>query len=321
MSKNTIHNADGIDKSEIRNNEILINILRVLTMLENTLNRSMRNNFYDRSQYPDNFFAIETLILSMRGWINDYNFLSGTETFSYLSTILLNELFGIINDLIDTVNLSKGKKQPSKKQKEIEKKLFRKKMDIFLDKIASEIDSLETYDTDINEQMEKFVQQSFEKYMGKEVKEKENHIVSSRGEKTIVFPCSNLDEYKKIISDRKIFKETVLNNLCSAHQVGHKDSCEGENSFTLAGYRSNNRKVKMKDNLKHDIQIRMGKCKACGVKFSFLPSFLLREKQFCIEIIGSVVRNVLLFNSSIRSAFETLKVFCDKKVKKQYLIG
>ncbi|ETR67157.1 MAG: hypothetical protein OMM_11893 [Candidatus Magnetoglobus multicellularis str. Araruama] len=73
MSENTIQNPD--DKSIIdRNNEILINILRVLTMLENSLNRLMRNNFYYPAQYPEEFFVIESFILQMRCWITDYKF-------------------------------------------------------------------------------------------------------------------------------------------------------------------------------------------------------------------------------------------------------
>ena len=92
-----------------------------------------------------------------------------------------------------------------------------------------------------------------------------------------MFPCSGLEEYKKIVSDCKMFKEKVLNNLCSAHQTGHKNSCTGEKTYSLAGYRSKNRKTIMKDNLQHDVEIRMGKCNICGENFSFLPSFLPRR--------------------------------------------
>jgi histone H3/H4 len=316
MSENTINNSDRNDTSIVnQNSDILINILRVLTMLEGALNRLMRNNFYDRSQYPEEFIIIEALIDNMRGWIKDYNFLSGTENFSYLSMILLSELCEMIIDLINIVTPKNGKKQISKSQKETDKNKLRKKFENMLDKISSEIESLETYDADISQQMEKFVQQSFEKHMEQKIEEKQNHRVSSRGKKTIIFPCSSLNEYKKIISDRKKFKETVLKNLCSTHKTGHQDTCTGEKSYSLAGFRPNNRKVKMKDNIQHEIPIRMGKCEICGERFSFLPSFLPREKHFSIEIIGSVVRNVLLFNSSIRSAFETVKDFCSIKSK------
>ena len=82
MSENNIHDFEQNNTATINKNSIiLINILRVLTMLENALNRLMRNNFYDRSQYPEEFLVIETLILNIRGWINDYKFLSGTEIF------------------------------------------------------------------------------------------------------------------------------------------------------------------------------------------------------------------------------------------------
>jgi hypothetical protein len=314
MSENTIQNPD--DKSIIdRNNEILINILRVLTMLENSLNRLMRNNFYDPAQYPEEFFVIESFILQMRCWITDYKFLSGTKNFSCLSMILLSSLCGMIIDLIDIVTSLKGKKQTSKNQKTADKKLILKQFESLLDKIAFEIEKLETYDTDISEQMENFVQQSFEKHMGKKVEKKQKHRVSLRGEKTIVFPCSDLDEYQKLITDRKIFKETVLKNLSLSHQTGHKDNCKGDKSYTLAGFRSNNRKTIMRDNVKHDYPIRMIKCSTCKEKFSLLPSFLPREKHFSIDIIGSIVRNVLLFNSSIRSEMETLKDFCNVKSK------
>ncbi|ETR67152.1 MAG: hypothetical protein OMM_11899 [Candidatus Magnetoglobus multicellularis str. Araruama] len=116
MSENTIQNPD--DKSIIdRNNEILINILRVLTMLENSLNRLMRNNFYDPAQYPEEFFVIESFILQMRCWITDYKFLSGTKNFSCLSMILLSNLCGMIIDLIDIVTSLKGKNRLQKIKK------------------------------------------------------------------------------------------------------------------------------------------------------------------------------------------------------------
>ena len=134
--------------------------------------------------------------------------------------ILLSELCVMIIDLIDFVTAENGKKQTSKYQKETDKKALRKNNDSMLDKIASEIDSLVTYDTYISIQMENFVQQSFEIHMGKKNEEKQKHSVSSKGEKTIIFPCSDLNEYKKIIADRKTFKEAVLKNLCPAHQTG-----------------------------------------------------------------------------------------------------
>ena len=75
-----------------------------------------------------------------------------------------------IISLIDVVTSEKGKKQASKNQKETDKKSLRNKFDTILDKIASEIEALESYKTDISLQMENFVQQSFEKHMAKKKK-------------------------------------------------------------------------------------------------------------------------------------------------------
>ena len=139
MSENTIHNPDGIDTSTIRNTEILINILRVLTMLEIALNRLMRNNFYNRFQYPKDFFAIETCILSMRLWINDYKFLSGTENFSCLSTLLLSELCGMIISLIDVVTSEKGKNRHQKIKKKQIKSRFETNLTLFSIKLHQKL--------------------------------------------------------------------------------------------------------------------------------------------------------------------------------------
>jgi hypothetical protein len=163
--------------------------------------------------------------------------------------------------------------------------------------------------------MPKFVNLAFEKFMNKAQDLKERLLVSSRGEKTIVFPFSNPEDYDEMISDRKRFKLEILANLSPSHHIGHKDNCSDNNSYLLIGFRSNPRKVTMKDNKKHTYEIRMGKCKNCGEKFSFLPSFLPREKHFGIEIIGSLTRRILLFNNSIRAAFESLTDFVKVKSK------
>jgi hypothetical protein len=60
----------------------------------------------------------------------------------------------------------------------------------------------------------------------------------------------------------------------------------------------------MKGGMTEEFPIRMVQCKHCGERFSLLPSFLPREKHFCIDIIGEIMRPVFLFGSSIRAAFE-----------------
>ncbi|KPA08849.1 hypothetical protein MHK_010948 [Candidatus Magnetomorum sp. HK-1] len=310
---------DRIEFSTSQNFEILKNILRGLTMLENALNRQMRDNYYDPSQYPENFFAIESLIVTMRGWLSDYKMFSGTENYSCLLGLLLTELFEMINNLINITMPANGKKQTSKQQKVAAQKSFLLSFEKILDKIAAGIESLEIVKTDMSIQIEKLVQQEFEKHcaaMNKADKKEKKAPVSSRGEKTIIFPFSDPEKYEESISSPKLFREKVLDNLCLEHQTGHKKTCcEKEKSYNLIGFRSTPRKVKTKNGKQKVYPIRMGKCRNCGEKFSFLPSFLPREKHFEIDIIGTVVRNILLFNNSIRSAFETMKDFCGIKSK------
>ena len=316
MYEDAVQNIDDINCPSITNNEILNNIKRGLTMLEKAINRLMRKNFYDRSQYPSIFLQIETLMNSIRKWLRAYKSLSGTKSFSCLSTLLLSELQEMIIDLIDSISSEKGKKQISKKQKETDILSLRKSFENILDKIISGIESLETYNTDISEQMEKYVQQLFAKHIVEDAEERKIFSASSRGEKTIIFPFSTPENYEELISSPKVFRKMVLDNLDSEHQTGHKKTCcEKEKTYRLIGFRSKPRKVKMKNGKQQVFPIRMGECKVCGVKFSFLPSFLPREKHFEINIIGTLVRNVLLFNNIIRSAFETMKDFCGIKSK------
>jgi len=48
------------------------NILRILTMLEKSLNRLLRHNYYNRSQYPQLIQEIEEALNKLRSWIQDY---------------------------------------------------------------------------------------------------------------------------------------------------------------------------------------------------------------------------------------------------------
>ena len=80
------------DETKNANELILNNILRSLTMLENSLDRLMRNNFYNNAQYPDKYFDIKSLLIKMRGWTSDYKMFTGTENFACLLSMLLTEL-------------------------------------------------------------------------------------------------------------------------------------------------------------------------------------------------------------------------------------
>ena len=63
----------------------------------------------------------------------------------------------------------------------------------------------------------------------------------------------------------------------------------------------------------------MVQCLRCRRKFSLVPSFLPREKHFCLNIIGRVFDNVLRFGMSIQGAMENLKLL-KKPVKSKQTV-
>ncbi len=67
-------------------------------------------------------------------------------------------------------------------------------------------------------------------------------------------------------------------------------------------------------------KIRMIQCKNCGQKFSLVPSFLPREKNFGIEVIANVCRGMSLFSQSIQAALENLKIMGKRSVKSRQTI-
>ena len=64
----------------------------------------------------------------------------------------------------------------------------------------------------------------------------------------------------------------------------------------------------------------MIQCTNCGQKFSLVPGFLPREKNFGIEIIANVCRGMSLFSQSIQGALENLKIMGKRSVKSRQTI-
>jgi hypothetical protein len=71
-----------IDREEpLSSAEDLVNIQRILSMLEKALNRAVRRKYYTRRQYPEIFFQIESTINSLRAWIQTYQVFCLVTTF------------------------------------------------------------------------------------------------------------------------------------------------------------------------------------------------------------------------------------------------
>ena len=123
------------------------------------------------------------------------------------------------------------------------------------------------------------------------------------------------------MKNNKKFCVEVLDRLDEyAHHTGHKPTCSGPKEYILFGSRGNPRKTIMSGGKKIIFPIRMIQCKKCKQKFSLMPSFLPREKNFGIEIIGHVYRNLYRFNLSLQGVIEDLKIIGKRSVKSKQTI-
>lgn len=90
------------------------NVKRILTMLEKALERILRRNYYNRSQYPQIAFEIEEQIGVLRGWIQDYQLYSPLASFHLQVGLAMKELEDKIGQLMAICTPSDGKKRIKK---------------------------------------------------------------------------------------------------------------------------------------------------------------------------------------------------------------
>ncbi len=146
-------------------------------------------------------------------------------------------------------------------------------------------------------------------------------MLSQRGEKTYIFPWSDPAEYLILVADKKRFKIEVIKKLGDyAHATGHKPGCKCQKNYKMRGFRATPRKTYMPGGKKQINPVRMAECISCGQRFSLLPSFLPREKHFSIDIIGQVLRDIVLFAESINGVLENMKYLCGKEIKSKQTI-
>ncbi len=228
-----------------------------------------------------------------------------------LSALLVRELSDMISLLAETCVPLPGKKRTGNKRRiKMQKELFNS-VNKMVSKIIGHPDDLKKNNdtTEIADGLEKWLHKAFEQYFSRISEIRERLPVSSRGEKTYIFPWADKDTYADLVTDRKRFRAEVVEKLCEyAHATGHKSACRISGKYKMIGYRAIPRKVVMVGGKQEEFQIRMVQCSDCGGKFSLLPSFLPREKHFGIDIIGSVVRGIVLFGQSLHAAFENLRL-------------
>jgi hypothetical protein len=299
---------------------MLDNLKRILTMLEKALDRLARRCYYNREQYPEIFFEIEECIDNIRTWIQHNEIFSCLETFYISLCLFIDQLAMLISQLWEICKPKSGKKAINKTRRYQEKNKILKSINSMIEHIAQYIDVLKN-DTVIAIELEKGVQRSFDKNIVQGLKNKIKDLISRRGEKTYIFAWKDTENYHSLIKDKKKFRAEVIDKLGEySHATGHKNTCNGPKEYSLCGYRKNPRKTIMNGGKQEIFPIRMVQCKNCKQKFSLVPSFLPREKNFGIEIIGNVCRNMFLFYQSIQGSIENLKIIGKRSVKSKQTI-
>ena len=310
-------------REHMENNiEILINILRTLSMLEKALDRLGRKNFYNRDQYPEIMLDLENALIAIRTWIQQYKTFCEVSNFIILLGICISNVGPLIDGLKTEINPKKGKKREKKSRLIREQKNTFKSIQSMMDHISSKLNALKPTDTSVGIEIEKALWVAFEQHCKEIHNEKKREPISKRGSKTQVFPWSDKQDYPNLVMDKVRFKKEVVAKLADyGHVQGHKHGCEGNKGYRLRGFRQSDRKVIEEGGKQRTDEIRMVDCKGCGEIFSLLPSFLPREKHFCIDIIGNILRGILLFGNSIRSALESSSLTGRKLKSKQTIFN
>ncbi len=315
-------NAQKTDQNIYKENEnLLLNFLRCLIMLEKTLERIARQNYNNRSQYPELFIEIEQAILAVRTWIECHKIFSGFPIFQTVLAVFVESVTDKIAVLIKTSRPANGKKQMKKSFRTRQQEQLYKSVDSMVGHLLQFQDKLQIFEEPMSDKIGKALIESFKKNCFKEYKKRRNDQVSQRGEKSYVFPWKDPSQYLILVADKKRFKIEVINKLGGyAHATGHKPGCKCQKKYKMRGFRSIPRKTYMLGGEKQEFPIRMAECVSCGQRFSLLPSFLPREKNFSIDVIGQVLRGIVLFAESINGVLENMKHLFGKEIKSKQTI-
>ena len=239
-----------------------------------------------------------------------------------LLEVYIKELEHAIEQLIADTTPLDGKKRVNQSRLINEHKSLCQSIDNMVEHLGAFVRKSDTKETEIGIELEKALFRAFEKHCFQIHEKKVKASLSKRGKKTHIFPWSQKDEYLTLVPDEERFYREVVDKLGEyAHEMGHKDSCKGPKKYRLKGFRQNNRKIVVPGGHQEEFPIRMVKCVNCGERFSLLPSFLPREKHFCIDMIGSVLEGILRFGQSLQGALQNFKISGSELKSKQTLLN
>jgi hypothetical protein len=304
-----------------KRNDTLSDILRILTQLEKAINRLRRQNHYNSKQGGPLFEKIERAIQKMRDWINQLRAFTSIDALFVSLGLAVKRIGEFIALLGLKVSPLPGKKRTKKSRLENDRRQILKTVDSMLGHVADIVKNSRRVDNDLALELEKYVLKSFEAECVGQIEEAFDALESDRGEKTYIFPWKEPDSYEELIADPVEFKSQMKRFLReNKHTTGHKSFCSDHSRYNLCGFRSRPRMTDMPTGRKI-YPIRMVQCRDCGQRFSMVPSFLPREKNFSLEIIGSVCESMLRFGASIQAGMQSLQLIAKPVRSKQTILN
>jgi len=304
---------------EIRN-ETLSNIKRILTQMQKAINRLRRQNYFFPKKCDPLFNHVENAIDLIRQWINDYRIFAGLQSLFLVLSLSIKRLGELISLISQKIRPDAGKKQIKRSRKEKDRIQMLNAIDKMLAHIAQLLSSNKPSETEIGVELEKSILKAFENHCVQKIEEAAEHLENERGEKTYILPLADQAKYEQLVANPDKFKEVVMPYLKKyKHATGHKCDCTDHSRFRLCGFRGKPRKTFTTVG-KKEFSIRMVQCLSCGQKFSILPSFLPREKHYCLQIMGQVLETMLRFGNSIQGAMQSLNLIKNPVKSKQTII-
>jgi polyhydroxyalkanoate synthesis regulator phasin len=274
-------------------------------MLEKSIYRLVRQNYFNRNQIDENVELVDDAIKNTRKWILAYKSFYNVPSFKVLVSRTVEELVTVVKQLMENCLPVAGKKQDSKKRKKAECQKLCRSIETILDNLTSYFP--ESPDTKLAEDLVIFVLKEFQEWCEKNEKllNKIKFSYSKRGKQTGVIPFADAKGYDKQILDKKWFKQNVLPDIDQyLPDEGHKTDCKkNDREYRLKGFRPNPRNPILQGS-KEKKKIRQVQCKNCGKIFSVLPSFIAREKHYGVDVIGTVLEGLTTKGTSLQYSKE-----------------
>ncbi len=300
---------------------IISNIKCGLTAIEKNIDRLVRSKFHNPAQYPEIVISLKKTIADIHFWIECHKkVIDRSEDILPILFKLFRELNLMINQLWDGLDTVNGKRKESKKRIKNQQKNIMKSIELSIEKIIKSLPAVKTNKSNLCDAFEKGLKESLDKEIIKACQKKLKFHITARGNKTYVFPWDKVEKYHSFLEDTEEFKLKVLHTIPKdKNAIGHKESCQGHKTYVLCGKRHKPRRTILEGN-KETFGIRMVQCKKCGQRFSILPSFLPREKNYGMDIIGNICRGVFLRLYSFQAALESTELLGNNRVKSKQTI-